>query len=117
MATPNCSYTYKSKRYSSEGILRKIQQELPHRNQDESIKWLKDHLGIDDNEVGVVVDLIDNRSLGRFQADGKILLSSHATERTAYHEAFHRVFRMYLSPEQELRCIRKLKEDLIINLF
>lgn len=109
MATPNCSYTYKSKRYSSEGILRKIQQELPHRNQDESIKWLKDHLGIDDNEVGVVVDLIDNRSLGRFQADGKILLSSHATERTAYHEAFHRVFRMYLSPEQRVEMYKEVK--------
>jgi len=109
MAIVNCSYSYKNKKYSTEGILRKIQQELPNRNQDDSIKWLKEYLNIDDNEVEIVLGLIDNKSLGRFQRDGSFLLSSLATEATTYHEAFHRVFRMYLSPEQRIEMYKEVK--------
>lgn len=104
-----CRYTYKGKNYSTEGILNTIKREMPHRDQNESVKWLKDHLGISDNEVEVVLGLIDGRSLGRFQADGKILLSSLSSEATAYHEAFHRVFRMYLSPEQRVEMYQEVK--------
>lgn len=110
MATINCSFTYKNKQYSSEGILRKLQQELPNRDQNQSIKWLKDYLNIDDNEIEIVLGLIDNKSLGRFQADGKILLSSLSDESTAYHEAFHRVFRMYLSPDERLKYYQDFKK-------
>lgn len=109
MATLNCSFKYKDRSYSSEGILRKLTQELPNRNQDDSIKWLKEYLNIDDNEVDIVLGLIDNKSLGRFQRDGSFLLSSLATEATTYHEAFHRVFRMYLSPEQRIEMYKDVK--------
>ena len=37
------------------------------------------------------------------------MLSSLATEATAYHEAFHRVFRMYLSPEQRVEMYKEVK--------
>lgn len=106
----NCTYTYKGKKYSSEGILKKIIAELPILSQEESKDWLKNYLGLSDDEVIVVEGLIDNKSLGRYMADGKILLSSLSDTSVAYHEAFHRVWRRYLSSQDRMNAIREFKQ-------
>lgn len=105
----NCTYTYKSKTYSTDRIMRVLVDELPSRSQAESIEFLKDMLGMSEDEISIVKGLIDNKSLGRYKADGKILLSDLATVDVAYHEAFHRVWRLYLSPEERLQAVREVK--------
>lgn len=105
----NCSYIWKGKTYSTDRIMRSLVDSLPSRSQAESIEFLKDYLGMTESEISVVRGLIDNKSLGRFKADGKILLSDLATVAVAYHEAFHRVWRMYLSPQERLDAIREVK--------
>jgi len=76
----SCTYTYKNKKYSKDRLLRKLATEsLENKNQDQSIQWLKDKLGMTDSEIIIVKGLIDNKSLGRFTKDGRILLSSFAS--------------------------------------
>jgi predicted NAD-dependent protein-ADP-ribosyltransferase YbiA (DUF1768 family) len=105
----NCTYTYKDKTYSTDRIYRTLVSELPSRSQQESIDFLKRFLGMSEDEIIIVKDLIDQRSLGRFKADGKILLSDLATVDVAYHEAFHRVWRMYLNSTERLAGITEIK--------
>jgi len=69
----NCSYTYKSKTYSTDRLKRILIEELPIRSQEKSIEFLQEYLGMTRDEVVTVRGLIDNKSLGRFIQDGKIL--------------------------------------------
>ena len=97
----SCTYEYKGKKYSKDYVLRKLAIEsLQMKDQNQSIQWLKDKLGMSDSEIIIVQGLISGRSLGRFKADGKILLSGFADTSVAYHEAFHRVFRLSLDNAQ-----------------
>ena len=105
----NCDYQYKGKKYSTDRLMRELVKELPSRSQTESIEFLKDMLGMSEDEISIMKGLIDNKSLGRYKADGKIILSDLATVDVAYHEAFHRVWRMYLSPEERLQAIKEVK--------
>ena len=105
----NCSYQYAGKTYSQDRLLRKLVEELPSGSQQESIDFLKEYLGMTEDEIIVVKGLIDNKSLGRYKADGKILLSEYATSDVAYHEAFHRVWRGYVNNSDRLSIIRELK--------
>lgn len=105
----NCTYVYKGKSFSQERLMRALVNELPSRSQAASIEFLKEYLGMTESEIVVVNGLISNKSLGRYKADGKILLSDLATADVAYHEAFHRVWRMYLSPEERLNAIKEIK--------
>lgn len=104
-----CSYTWKGKTYSTERLKRLLVDELPSRSQAESIEFLKDYLGISEQDITIIKGLIDNKSLGRFKADGKILLSDLANTDVAYHEAFHRVWRMYLTSEERIDAIREIR--------
>lgn len=105
----NCTYQYRGKTYSTERLKRLLVDELPSRSQAESIEFLKDYLGMSEQDIMIIKGLIDNKSLGRAKLDGKILLSDLATVDVAYHEAFHRVWRMYLTPEERLDAIREIK--------
>jgi hypothetical protein len=105
----NCNYTWKGKNFSTDRLMRELVKELPSRSQMESIEFLKEMLGMTEDEISIVKNLIDNKSLGRYKADGKIILSDLATVDVAYHEAFHRVWRMYLSPEERLQAIKEVK--------
>lgn len=105
----SCDYQYKGKKYSTDRLMRQLVKELPSRSQAESIEFLKDMLGMSEDEISTVKGLIDNKSLGRYIADGKIMLSDLATVDVAYHEAFHRIWRMYLSPEERLQAIKEVK--------
>lgn len=105
----SCSYSYKGKTYSSDRILRKLVEEMPIQNQDESINFLKEFLNMSDSEITIVRGLIGGRSLGRLQQDGHTLLSDLSDLATAKHEAFHRVWRMYLTPSERLEVIRNWK--------
>lgn len=104
-----CDYTYRGKKYSEDRLKRLLVEELPIRSQEESIKFLQDKLGMSRDEIVIVRGLIDQRSLGRFKSDGKVLLSDLATPDVAYHEAFHRVWRLYLSKTERLQAIKEVK--------
>lgn len=104
-----CTFVYKGKTYSTDRIQRILLEELPIRDQQESIDFLAKYLGLPTNKIHVIRGLIDNRSLGRFRKDGDILLSDLATPDVAYHEAFHRVWRMYLDPEERMSAIKEVK--------
>jgi len=108
MAT-NCSYNYQGKTYSTDRILRKLVEELPSRSQQQSVDFLMEYLGMTIDEITIVSGLIDNKALGRFRKDGSILLSDLANVDVAYHEAFHRVWRLYLSNEERLSAIKEIK--------
>jgi len=105
----NCTFTYKGKNYSKDRLIRQLVNELPARSQQESIAFLVDFLGMSESEILTVKGLIDNKSLGRFKMDGRILLSDLATVDVAYHEAFHRAWRMYLTTEERLQAIKEIK--------
>jgi len=105
----NCTYTYKGKQFSTDRIKRLLVEEMPNQDQESNIRFLQEYLGMSREEVIIVAGLIDNKSLGRFKADGKILLSEKADIRTARHEAFHRVWRMFLTPAERADAIRQFK--------
>lgn len=105
----SCTYIYNNKQYSKERLLRLLIDELPIQDQSESVEFLKKYLNLTDAEINIVQGLIDNRSLGRLQADGSVLLSDRSTLSTAKHEAFHRVWRMYLTPDEREFAIRDFK--------
>lgn len=105
----SCTYIYKNKRYSKAGLLRVLSQN-PATISEGALDFLRTKLGMLDNEVIIVSGLIDNKALGRFKEDGTILLSSFANDSVAYHEAFHRVFRMYLMPDERLQYFESFKK-------
>ncbi len=106
----SCTFKYKGKTFSTDRLYRELVKELPSRSQQESIAFLVDYLGMPEQDVLIVKGLIENRSLGRFKADGKILLSELATIDVAYHEAFHRVWRMYLTTNERASAIKEVKQ-------
>ena len=105
-----CTWEYKGKTYSTDRLYRELVKELPSRNQQESIDFLMEYLGMPESEITIIKGLIENRSLGRFKKDGEILLSDLADTDVAYHEAFHRVWRLYLSSEERLVAINEVKK-------
>ncbi len=116
----NCTYIYKGKKYSKKGIESVISKELPTNNQEESISFLQNTMGMSRDEIIIIVGLIENKALGRFKGDGRILLSDKSDITTAKHEAFHRVWRLYLTPKERADVIRQFKyksnwRDLIEN--
>jgi len=71
-----------------------------------------------DENVQMVVGLIQGEGYGAFTADGKILLSNLAEAGTEYHEAFHRVWRMYVPSSKRSELIAEFetradKEDVL----
>lgn len=95
----SCDYIYRGKRYSRVGLLRVLSQAQPIVSES-AREFLRSKLGMLDSEIEIVQGLIEGKSLGRFLADGRILLSNLADDSVAYHEAFHRVFRISLMPEE-----------------
>lgn len=98
----SCTYVFKNKEYTESGIKQLISKgglklgdfELAREN-------LRKILNMDDSEIELVHGLINNRAVGLFQADGKILLSDSFVQGDEYHEAFHRVFQMMLTEKQQ----------------
>ncbi len=107
----NCTFTYKGKSWSKARLLDHLTKELPQNSQEESITFLTQNLGMSRDEIIIIAGLIDGKSLGRFKADGRILLSDLSDLRTAKHEAFHRVWRMYLSADEQTQIIRYYKKQ------
>lgn len=104
----SCTYIYDKKIYSRDGLLSKLVKDH-NRLTPKSISFLKDKLGLSDSEIIIVNGLIDGKSLGRFRSDGSVLLSTFADSSVAYHEAFHRVFRMYLNNDERAQLIKEFK--------
>jgi hypothetical protein len=106
----SCTYTYKGNTYTYQEIKEIIPVEKEEVNSNAAKEWLADKLNMSDKEVSVVKGLIENKALGQIQEDGKILLSEQAAESIAYHEAFHRVYRMYVTPKQREQLIKEFKQ-------
>lgn len=104
-----CTFNYNNKEYSREGLLSKLAQDLS-RFSSKSIDFLKNKLGMSESEIIIVQGMIDKRSLGRFKKDGTILLSTFADDDTVYHEAFHRVYRMYITPKERERIQKQFRK-------
>ncbi len=105
-----CKFTYKGNTYSREEILDKIQNDniYVEGNYSEEKQWLEDKLGLTENkDFELIKGLIESGSFGKFMEDGKILLSENFEQGTAYHEAFHRVYNMYLTKEQRQILIQE----------
>lgn len=76
-------------------------------------KWMKDKMGVD---VSIVDGLIyvagyDKGLFGYFY-NGAIVLSNAFEEGTEYHEAFHLVSQMYLSPSQRKSLYNEVRKKL-----
>jgi len=112
----SCTYTYKGKQYSKVGLLRVLSQSQSAISEN-AREFLRSKLGMLDHEIEIVKGLIDNKSLGRFLEDGKLLFSNLADDSVAYHEAFHRVFRMYLTPEERKAVINENRKRVNIEKY
>ena len=78
---------------------------------DKATKFLKDKLGMTDEEVTKVIGLVDNKAFGRMTTDGNILLSDLMEVGTEYHEAFHRVWNFYITPKEKQDVLEEFKKD------
>ena len=107
----NCTYRIvgETKRYSYEGLVRALSERTPVIS-NQAREFLRSKLGMLDNEIQIVKGLIDGRAIARFQEDGNMLLTGLANDATAYHEAFHRVFRMYLYPAERETYYNQFKQ-------
>ena len=105
----SCTYIYNGREYSRTGVLRALSQG-PSAMSKSAMDFLTSKLGMSPSEIEVVTGLIDNKALGQFTEDGRILLSSMADDSVAYHEAFHRVFRMYLTPEERQAYYKEFRK-------
>ena len=106
-----CTYVYKGKKYTEYQILQLIRSGNVQitTSVESARKWLRDTLGMTDDEIEVVKGLIDGDAYGMLENDASILLSDQMTEGTERHEAFHRVFRTMLSPEKRAQLISAFK--------
>lgn len=110
----NCTYEYKGKLYSRDRLLRLLREDNPQLSIGDfqgAVNWLKEYIGISETEAVLVKGLIDNKSLARFIDDSKTLLSEYAGINEAKHEAFHRVWRSYLTESERSDAIRSFKTD------
>lgn len=108
-----CTYWYNGIEYTKSGIANLIRNgEVSFSNLDEAKakSYLVNELGMKEEDIEFTAKLIDNKSLGRFTEDGKIILSSLANDSTVYHEAFHRVFNMYIDESQRKALIDEFKK-------
>lgn len=80
-------------------------------NLDAATKFLQEKLGMTADEIVRVTGLIDNDNFGRMTTDGKILLSDLMEVGSEYHEAFHRVWNFYLTPEERKTVLEDFKKD------
>ena len=105
----SCTYYYRGKSYSKVGLLKELSKADPVMTNN-AREFLRSKLGMLDSEIEVVQGLIDGKSLGRFLADGKILLSNLADDSVIYHESFHRVFRMMINPDERASVYNDFKK-------
>lgn len=66
------------------------------------VKWFRDkypHV-----PINVAKELIDNKAWGQF-VDNAVTVYNFAAEGTVYHEAFHVVFNLYMSPKERQELI------------
>jgi exodeoxyribonuclease-5 len=81
------------------------------RNIDQIQQNLTNLFGSDyvNNYVSVVNKLIQSKAFGAFTKDGKILVSTQSPEGTEYHEAFHRVFRLFTTPQERETLLKGIR--------
>lgn len=95
-------------------LLRKTDNSYTKWNQEKELNWLKENLPqLSENDlVKIHKGLINVGNLtawGRFK-DGIIEISDEAAEGTAYHEAFHAVFNMFLTESEANALLNKARK-------
>lgn len=118
----SCSYIYNGKTYTRYQIGKVIREEnlYPKSNSESAKKWLRDKLGMSEDQIRIVKGLIDGKSFGRVLKDGSILLSDQMMEGTEYHEAFHSVFNLFLTNQERQDIFNEFRsrnnwESLLVN--
>jgi len=109
-----CKYIYKGNEYTRGQILDQIMKgdiSLQVLDQQKARDEIKRITGMTDAQIEFVKGLIDGKALGRMFSDGNILLSEMASEATAYHEAFHRVWQGSLTSEERNAAIKEFKTN------
>jgi len=109
-----CKYIYKGNEYTRGQILDQIMKgglSLQVLDQQKARETIKRITGMTDAQIEFIKGLIDGKALGRMLSDGRILLSEMASESTAYHEAFHRVWQGSLTSEERNAAIREFKTN------
>jgi len=96
-----CKYIYNGKEYTRIGILKLIRDGEISAPLDRAgaRQWLTEKLGVEDEQIEIVKGLIDGNAYGRFQRDGRILLSDEL-EGAQYHEGFHRIYQTFVDEAQ-----------------
>ena len=107
-----CTYFYNGKQYTEYQLLKLIREGKIYKvaNPEVARKWLRTKLGMSDNQIEIVNGLISDGVVGKLVADGKILLSDVMPEGTERHEAFHRVFRLFLTDAERRDILDEFKQ-------
>jgi hypothetical protein len=105
----SCDYIYRGRKYSKIGLLKVLAQAQSFVSED-AREFMRSKMGMLDSQIEIVQGLIDGKSLGRFLEDGDLLMSNMADDSVLYHEAFHRVFRMFLTPEEREQIYNDFKQ-------
>jgi hypothetical protein len=107
-----CKYLYKGELYTREELkgLINFGEFANEKVVQNAVKWLETKLGLTE-EVIINSGFIDfdKKTVGRLLKDGKILLSQFMEAGDEYHEAFHRVFKMFLTEEQQADLLAEVK--------
>ena len=113
-----CEYTYQGDTYSREDLLMLLRGGILNESvkMTNARKWLKDKLGMTDEQIITVSGLIDDEAFGRLIGDGNILLSDRMETGTEYHEAFHRVYRFMITEKERAEILKEIKADKTIDL-
>lgn len=82
-------------------------KEISNKTLVKEVEWIKDNLG-DIIKVEILQDLIKSKAMGAFK-DASIYLYENAEEGTAYHEAFHAVFQMFLDSNDRQSILDEFK--------
>ena len=104
-----CSFIYKNEEYSEKELSVILNKEASLDNVDSAREFLKETLGLSDNQISFTKGLIDNLALGKFKEDGSILLSYAADNNVVYHEAFHRVWNVSTTESDRKKVLDELK--------
>lgn len=107
-----CIYTFKGRQYNEEEFRALMGSGFYVATVESAKQDLADIFGesFSENETEFTIGLINGNAFGQFRTDGSILLSSDQISGTQYHEAFHRVWRMYATEAQKQSVLNEIKK-------
>ena len=78
-----------------------------------AVKWLKDRLGLNEEDIevvdGVIRQFANGAAVYGLAKRDSIMISNQAADGVQYHEAWHRVSLLMLTPEQRAKLYKEFK--------